>query len=125
MANSFLRCPHELCEVLKFTAAGALVPGAFYKKNDCIGIVAAYMPNGAIASGDEVGLYIQAPRIVVPKTQPEVIETGKKLYYNNSTGKVTGVSASGLYPVGVSTLPGASTDTTIEMSLYGLFATAI
>jgi len=125
MANSFLRSPHAQCEVLKFTAAGALVPGAFLKKNDCVGIVAAYMPNGAIASGDEVGLYIAAPRIVVPKTQPEVIETGKKLYYNNSTGKVTGVAGSGLYLIGVSTLPGASADTTIEMSLNGKAVTAI
>lgn len=120
MAN-FLRSP--VYRAIRVTAPTAgLTAGAMQKTEDTVGVIFEDKDLG----GTTVLVY-QAEKIIVPKVTGtgKSFAIGDKVFYDDSSKKVTPTSAQGLFLVGIATEAAGINDTTVEIDLNGAAVTAI
>ena len=110
--NLKLRSPHF--KSVKVTAPSAgYTAGQMVKIEDTVGVIVETK-----TSGNNTALIYECEKIVVPKATGVTFAIGDKVYFDSSAAKITSV-ASGNTLCGRANAVGASSDTTLEISLLG------
>ena len=79
--------------------------GGIVELEDRIAVAAVDIPDGGEGTADLVGVF------ELPKTAPETIAQGDKLYYDTVTGLITGVSGANTINAGLAHDDAADADT--------------